>query len=77
MALILTIVGDLVLKLPNIQRLQIHALASNRIRFAYEFTALRDGPIFWYEGPEWLRTGADHEDEILYVLGLPHLLGQR
>lgn len=71
------IVGDITLKLPFVLWLQIHSAMSNKASYMYEFDHRRPTPPSWYEGPAWLRTGADHADELLYVFGIPLLAGTR
>ena len=69
--------GDVALRLPVLQTLQLHSATSNRSTFCYEYTHKRNASLtFWYEGPDWLRYGADHADEIPYVLGYPFLLSK-
>jgi len=55
--------------LPTIHQLQLHSAVSSRNTFAYEFTHKRNSPALFEEGPDWLRTGAVHADEILFVFG--------
>ena len=64
--------GDVGLKLPLLQTLQFHSAFSGGKTYAFEFSHRRSWPDCpWYEGPDWLRVGADHTDEIAYVLGFP------
>ncbi|XP_067939727.1 acylcarnitine hydrolase-like [Watersipora subatra] len=67
------IAGDLVLKIPGVQSLQVHsATGKEGNAYAYEFTHRRSAyGAAWYDGPNWLRYGADHTDEIPYVFGTP------
>ncbi|XP_067938897.1 carboxylesterase 1C-like [Watersipora subatra] len=65
--------GDVSLKIPNVQHLQVHRAANlEGVAYAYEFIHKRsNNPTPWYEGPDWLRYGADHTDEMPYVFGEP------
>ena len=67
------ILGDIVFKAPTIQNLQLHSLISRRRTYAYEFTQFRRQQGRLFEGPTFLRTGANHEDELPYVFGYPLL----
>lgn len=67
-------IGESTLTLPIIRWMQLHATLSSGVTYAYEFPNKRLAPPRWYDGPDWLRTGADHSDEIVYVFGLTYLL---
>jgi len=58
--------GDEVFILPTIQHLQLHSAISDKNTFAYEFKQLLNRPP---DSLTWLRTGADHADEGLFVFG--------
>lgn len=47
----------------------MYADMSDKTPYAYEFTVKNKGPPLWYQGPDWLRVGADHFDDVNYMLG--------
>ena len=67
--------GAVVIKIPVVQLLQLHSsISSNGCgTFGYEFQKKRSSKTQIAKSPDWLRTGANHVDEIPYVFGYPLL----
>ncbi|KAF6019166.1 CEL [Bugula neritina] len=58
--------GDETFVIPTIQHLKLHSAISDKNTFAYEFKQLLNRPA---DSLAWLRTGANHADEGLFVFG--------